>query len=321
LTPSRAIQIIPFVRFRRVAVTAACVAAVFLFSFASPAEGKRASASSKRTIASKTAAAKSTAHRSTKKKARATAGKDAVPLESAELEIPMEYGPFLPVETYDFPRPPCVEQDTVVEVRLHETTEEDTPEPENVADALEHPSSANALTRMARTLGSLLRPKSSETTIRPEDVDLSDLLSAGVQIPVEGVDASNLRDSFLNSRGSHRKHLAIDIGAPKGTPVLAAADGQIEQLRRENRGGISLYQKDSSGRYLLYYCHLSRYKKGLRPGDKVAKGDLIGYVGQTGHVIGGAHLHFSITRMPEDDDNFKAGVAINPYLLFLAAVQ
>jgi murein DD-endopeptidase MepM/ murein hydrolase activator NlpD len=322
LTPSGAIQIIPFVPCRRLAVTAACVAAVFLFTFASPAEGKRASTSKKRTVASKTAATKSGANRSTaRKKPRAAAGKDAVVLESVDLEIPMEYGPFLPTETYDFPRPPCVEQDTVVEARLHETTEEDTPEPENVADAVEREPPANALTRMARTLGSLLRPKSSETTIRPEDVDLSDLLTAGVQIPVEGVDASNLRDSFLNSRGSHRKHLAIDIGAPKGTPVLAAADGQIEQLRRENRGGISLYQKDSSGRYLLYYCHLSRYKHGIRPGDKVAKGDLIGYVGGTGHVIGGAHLHFSITRLPEDDDNLKAGVAINPYLLFLAAVQ
>ena len=45
---------------------------------------------------------------------------------------------------------------------------------------------------------------------------------------------------------------------------------------------------------------------------------MIAYVGRTGHVIGGPHLHFSITRLPEDDDNFKAGVAINPYLLFLA---
>ena len=70
-----------------------------------------------------------------------------------------------------------------------------------------------------------------------------------MQIPVEGVDSSRLRDSFLNSRGRHRKHLAIDIGAPKGTPVVAAADGEIVILRRENRGGISLYQKDKSGKF------------------------------------------------------------------------
>jgi murein DD-endopeptidase MepM/ murein hydrolase activator NlpD len=173
---------------------------------------------------------------------------------------------------------------------------------------------------MARSIGSFLRPKSSESTLRPEDVDLSDLLSAGVQIPVEGVDSSRLKDSFLNSRGKHRQHLAIDIGAPKGTPVLAAADGEVVQLRREKRGGISLYQKDATGKYLLFYCHLTKYAAGVQPGQKVSRGDVIAYVGRTGHVIGGPHLHFSITRLPEDDDNFKAGVAINPYLLFLAAV-
>ena len=139
-------------------------------------------------------------------------------------------------------------------------------------------------------------------------------------IPVEGVDSSRLRDSFLNSRGRHRKHLAIDIGAPKGTPVVAAADGEIVILRRENRGGISLYQKDKSGKFLLYYCHLSRYAKGLKPGDRVEKGQVIAQVGRTGHASG-PHLHFSITRLAEEDDNFKAGVAINPYLLFLATVQ
>lgn len=229
-----------------------------------------------------------------------------------------QYGPFLPPVYYDFPKPPCDEFDTVVEAHVHESDDE-TPEPADVAEEVPG-REGNAWKRVARTLGAFLRPKSSESTIRPEDVDLSDLLSAGVQIPVEGVDASSLRDSFLNSRGKHAQHLAIDIGSPKGTPVLAAADGQIVQIRRENRGGNSLYQKDPSGKYMLYYCHLSRYKKGIRPGDKVSKGDVIAYVGATGHVIGGAHLHFSITRLPEDDDNFKAGVAINPYLLFLAAV-
>jgi len=231
------------------------------------------------------------------------------------------YGPFLPPEAYDYPRPECSEFDAVVEVREHETEGEealdvDVAEEEGVGV----PPPPNPLTIAARKLGSLLRPKSAASTIRPEDVDLSDILTAGVQIPVEGVDASRLKDSFLNSRGQHRKHLAIDIGAPKGTPVLAASDGEVITMRREKRGGISLYQKDSSGRYLLYYCHLTRYADGMRENRKVHKGDVIAYVGRTGHVIGGAHLHFSITRLAEDDDNFKAGIAINPYLLFLAAV-
>ena len=232
--------------------------------------------------------------------------------------VPEPYGPFLPLEEYSFPQPPCAEWDAVIEAHEHEADEE-TPESEDVADSMPV-AAVNPIYRVARTIGAFLRPKSAQSTLRPEDVDLSDLLSAGVQIPVEGVDPSRLKDSFLNSRGQHRQHLAIDIGAPKGTPVLAAADGEVVQLRREMRGGISLYQKDATGRYLLFYCHLTNYAQGLRPGQRVSKGDVIGFVGRTGHVIGGPHLHFSITRLPEDDDNFKAGVAINPYLLFLAAV-
>lgn len=234
------------------------------------------------------------------------------------VETPQWYGPVQPKDAYDYPRAACEPLDAVLEAHVHESDAE-TPEIDDIPEAVPA-RQVNALARVARTLGSLLRPKSSQTTLRPEDVDLSDLLSAGVQIPVEGVDASRLRDSFLASRGRHAQHLAIDIGAPRGTPVLAAADGQIMQLRREKRGGISLYQKDPTGRYLLFYCHLTRYAKGLRAGDSVEKGDVVGYVGSTGRVIGGPHLHFSITRLPEGDDNFKAGVAINPYLLFLAAV-
>jgi murein DD-endopeptidase MepM/ murein hydrolase activator NlpD len=234
------------------------------------------------------------------------------------LEIPQFYGPFLPIHSFDYPQPPCSEFDAVLEAHVHESDAE-TPESPYVPDAVPAPS-VNPLARVAKTLGSFLRPKSAETTLRPEDVDLSDLLSAGVQIPVEGVDASRLQDSFLSSRGMHRQHLAIDIGAPKGTPVIAAADGEIVRLVREKRGGVSLYQKDTSGRYLLFYCHLTKYVAGMKPGQRVSKGDVIAYVGRTGHVVGGPHLHFSITRLPEDDDNFKAGVAINPYLLFLAAV-
>ena len=238
-------------------------------------------------------------------------------VERVAVETQAVFGPFLPVETYDYPRPPCPDHDTVMEAHLHGADEET---PEINLDETLVPPPPGPLTRVARTLGAMLQPKSSQSTLRPEDVDLSDLVMAGVQIPVEGVDATRLKDSFLSSRGQHRQHLAIDIGAPRGTPVLAAADGQITSLRREKRGGISLYQKDVSGRYLLFYCHLTRYAKGLRQGQKVAKGDVIAYVGRTGHVIGGPHLHFSITRLPEDDNNFKAGVAINPYLLFLAAV-
>jgi len=239
---------------------------------------------------------------------------------------PAVYGPFYPGSLQNYPEPLCEPADAVVEVHLHEPegTAEGEGEPAEAATT-EVPADARAaepatLSRIARKLGSFFRPKSSEAVVKPDDVDLGELLSAGFQIPVEGVDAEKLQDSFLASRGRHNQHLAIDIGAPRGTPILATTDGEIVRVSRERRGGKAIYQKDASGRYLLFYCHLSRYAEGLSAGQKVKKGEVIGYVGSTGHVIGGPHLHFSITKLPQDDSSFKRGLAINPYLLFLAGV-
>lgn len=321
-------------------IPAAVLAAVFVFSV-SPAGGTTLSHHSKTVPAGSKGSASGrnepqktkTPTHSTKKKKSATAkvpkkarhvvrqkGAGTVVAERVAVRVPEAFGPFLPLEEFNYPQPPCGEYDAIIEAHEHEADEDtDSFEAEDVAESVP-PAAVNPLTRVARTLGSWLRPKSAESILRPEDVDLSDLISNGVQIPVEGVDASRLKDSFLNSRGKHRQHLAIDIGAPKGTPVLAAADGEVVSLRREKRGGISLYQKDATGRYLLFYCHLTKYMQGMRPGAKVRKGEVLAYVGRTGHVIGGPHLHFSITRLPADDDNFKAGIAINPYLLFLATV-
>jgi peptidoglycan LD-endopeptidase LytH len=234
------------------------------------------------------------------------------------------YGPTLPAEPFNYPQPLCEPVDTVVEVQIHdaEAGNPDTLEGEaaEVSQEVTRSAASQGLSRIARKLGSFFRPKSSEARVRPEDVDLNVLLSEGFLIPVEGVDVEKLRDSFLSQRGKYAKHLAIDIGAPRGTPVLATTDGEIMRVTREQRGGKSLYQKDATGKYLLFYCHLSGYAQDSKPGRQVHKGDVIGYVGSTGHVIGGPHLHFSITRLPEDSGNFKAGLAINPYLLFLAAV-
>jgi hypothetical protein len=240
------------------------------------------------------------------------------------------YGPFLPVVAHDQPPAPCDPVDVVLEAVVHDDNpafpdSEELPEDLAVAaasvtdgTAVRQYDAANVLA-VAKRIGSFLRPKSASSRVSPEDVDLGELLSAGLRIPVEGVDAQRLRDSFLDRRGRYRKHLAIDIGAPRGTPILATADGEIVRLRRERRGGITIYQKDSTGKYLFFYCHLSRYAKGLAVGRRVSAGEVIGYVGSTGRVIGGPHLHFSITRVPENDD-IHEGLAVNPYLLFLAGV-
>ena len=233
-------------------------------------------------------------------------------------------------EMQNYPQPLCDPQDIVLDAHMH-LAETDGPEDQGAesAELTEDPvataepaktGAGASLSRIARKLKSFLRPKSGESEVRPSDVDLTSLISESFLIPVEGVDAKRLQDSFLASRGSHAKHLAIDIGAPRGTPILATTDGEITRISKERRGGNAIYQKDSTGQYLLFYCHLSRYAEGIESGKRVRKGEVIGYVGSTGHVIGGPHLHFSITRVPEDTANFRKGLAINPYLLFLANV-
>jgi len=248
-------------------------------------------------------------------------GSGEVVLDSVEVVTPESTAPSAPAdplpEANEYPQPPCPAEDPVIEAHVH-IADADTPE-KTEDDLLAQPDPPR-IARIARRLGSFFRPKSASARVGPHDVDLSELVAANFLLPVEGVDRDKLRDSFLDSRGQYARHLAIDIGAPRGTPILATTDGEIVKLSREGRGGITIYQKDSTGRYLFFYCHLSRYARGLRPGQQVEKGEVIGYVGATGHVIGGPHLHFSITRLPEDDDNFREGLAINPYLLFLAGV-
>ncbi len=318
------------------AVTAALGAVLAFLVFPSTLEARPAGGASHRTPAGHAPG------KSAKKKAKTLIRQSeagGVVLDRMEAEGLYFYGPTVPAEAHDYPQPICEQIDAVVEVRVHDAREgnPDTLEAES-AEAVGEASAAvkdqgiaaagrglsaasQGISRVARKLGSFFRPKSSDVRVRPEDVDLDHLFSQDFLIPVEGVDVEKLRDSFLSQRGRYAQHLAIDIGAPRGTPVLATTDGLIVRVAREKRGGKSIYQKDATGKYLLFYCHLSRYAEDATPGKLVHKGDVIGYVGATGHVIGGPHLHFSITRLPEDSVNFKFGLAINPYLLFLAGVR
>ncbi len=248
-------------------------------------------------------------------------GGGEVVLHAIEVVTREGQGPALVVAVpvaHDHPQLPCSPEDVVIEAHVHVADAETPEKPDAQAEVIPRRNSSH-IGRLARRVGSLFRPKSATSSVRPRDVDLSELLAENFLIPVAGVDRNRLRDSFLESRGEYARHLAIDIGAPRGTPILATTDGEIVRLTREHRGGITVYQKDDKGRYLFYYCHLSRYATGLRVGRQVTKGEVIGYVGSTGRTTG-PHLHFSITRLPEDGDNLKAGLAVNPYLLFLAGV-
>ena len=137
----------------------------------------------------------------------------------------------------------------------------------------------------------------------------------GMAIPVQGVRASSLRDSFLEGRSGGRTHEAIDIHAPQGTPVVAVADGRIVRLHQGALGGNSIYHLDEDGRTRYYYAHLERYADGLAEGQRVKRGDVIGYVGDTGNAQpGDFHLHFSVSLL-NDARQWWKGTPLNPYAL------
>ena len=89
-----------------------------------------------------------------------------------------------------------------------------------------------------------------------------------------------------------RSHLGTDFAAPKGTPVLASAKGVVKYLATLTGYGNVVYLKHGT-KYLTVYAHLAGFKKGLRSGDKVSKGQAIGFVGSTGQSTG-PHLHYEV---------------------------
>lgn len=131
-------------------------------------------------------------------------------------------------------------------------------------------------------------------------------------IPVQGVHAEDLRDDFNEMRGGHR-HEAIDIMAPRGTPVLAADEGPVAKLFLSKPGGLTVYQFDDSQTYCYYYAHLDRYAPGLKEGTLLRKGDVLGYVGSTGNASpDGPHLHFAIFQLGPEQ-RWWEGTPIDPY--------
>jgi len=124
-----------------------------------------------------------------------------------------------------------------------------------------------------------------------------------------------LHDSFDDPRGS-RRHQAIDILAPRGTAVRAVDEGVVRKLYTGGAGGISIYHFDPTETFCYYYAHLDGYASGLREGARVAKGDLLGYVGTTGNAPPSTpHLHFSVFRLSASK-NWWEGTPINPYALW-----
>jgi murein DD-endopeptidase MepM/ murein hydrolase activator NlpD len=148
-----------------------------------------------------------------------------------------------------------------------------------------------------------------------EPVDpLTNLIGRGLTVPVLGVRREDLRDSFDETRGNDRRHEAIDILAPRGTPVLAVEDGTIAKLfLSHGGGGKTIYQFDDDGLYAYYYAHLDRYAEGLTEGARVHRAQVIGYVGTSGNAPPDTpHLHFAVYLL-EAERNWWEGDPVNPF--------
>ena len=142
----------------------------------------------------------------------------------------------------------------------------------------------------------------------------AELRERRLAFPVEN-SSGPMTDSFDDPRGLTRRHHAVDIMAPRGSPVHAADAGTIVRLANGGAGGITIQQLDPTERYCYYYAHLQGYAPGLREGQNVVRGEVIGYVGTTGNAPASApHLHFAISRLDDGKECF-GGTPINPYSL------
>ena len=137
--------------------------------------------------------------------------------------------------------------------------------------------------------------------------------AAGWVLPVVGVAPGDLVDTFRAARSEGRTHNAIDILAPRGTPVVAARGGTVQRLFTSERGGLTVYVLADDERTVTYYAHLDAYAPGLADGQRLAPGDPVGTVGDSGNAApGNTHLHFAVWTIAPGA-SFWDGEPVNPY--------
>lgn len=193
------------------------------------------------------------------------------------------------------------------------------PEPENVAVQPAEPPAAppplpEAVPPTLREAPGPALPVPSQPGVSenmPGDLGQRDLM-----IPVQGIKPGELQNTFDDSRSTGRVHEAIDIMAPRNTPVVAVESGRIAKLFTSKLGGLTIYQFDPTETYSYYYAHLERYAPGIQEGMQVNRGQVIGYVGTSGNANPeGPHLHFAIFKLNEQK-NWWEGAPINPFRIF-----
>jgi murein DD-endopeptidase MepM/ murein hydrolase activator NlpD len=194
--------------------------------------------------------------------------------------------------------------------------------PKPVEDAIRLPSAAPVVSGSSRTPASAPVASGGSRTPSPASSEdrasgtVGSLPSSGLRLPIDGVDVDSLKGGFAETRGTDRPHEAVDMLAPRNTPVHAVENGTIAKLFTSKAGGLTIYQFDPGQRRCYYYAHLERYAEGLHDGQTVSQGEVIGFVGTTGNAPPNTpHLHFAVFEL-NADKHWWQGKALDPYLVF-----
>jgi peptidoglycan LD-endopeptidase LytH len=205
------------------------------------------------------------------------------------------------LRTYGPPKPVTVETEKVSAVIAAPSLP-----PPTAAISSPRPSSATPASALSSAVAGL--NGTSGTT--------GSLPSTRLRMPIDGESIESLKGGFAETRGGSRPHEAVDMLAPRNTPVHAVENGTIAKLFTSKAGGLTVYQFDPSGHLCYYYAHLERYADGLKDGQVVSQGDVIGYVGTSGNAPPNTpHLHFAVFEL-NADKHWWQGRPLDPYLVF-----
>ena len=160
-------------------------------------------------------------------------------------------------------------------------------------------------------------PAKTNTPAPPVATTTGDHPHERLRLPIDGERIESFKDGFAERRDAGgRPHEAVDMLAPRNTPVHAVENGTIAKLFTSKAGGLTVYQFDPTGRLCYYYAHLDHYADGLKDGQAVSQGDIIGYVGTTGNAPANTpHLHFAVFEL-DADKRWWQGKPLDPYLVF-----
>ncbi len=154
------------------------------------------------------------------------------------------------------------------------------------------------------------------TSDAADEAVITALRQRGLRLPIDDADVERLKGMFARTRDGNPPHEAVDIVAPRDTPIHAVDDGTIAKLFTSQAGGLTIYQFDLDQRFCYYYAHLERYATGLVEGQRVARGDVVGFVGTSGNAPPDTpHLHFAISEL-DAERQWWSGRPIDPYLVF-----